>query len=34
MLEIKNLQQAKSILIIAVMHQKQHPDSWRVRVDK
>jgi plasmid stabilization system protein ParE len=26
--------QANSILIIAVMHQKQHPDSWRGRVNE
>jgi len=26
--------QAKSILIIAVMHQKRHPDSWRGRVNE
>lgn len=26
--------QANSILIIAVMHQKRHPDSWRGRVNE
>lgn len=26
--------QANSILIIGVMHQKRHPDSWRKRVNE